>query len=335
MRIAQYQLVTAVLVPAFAALAPAPAVHAADGLTGVSSVRALADDRTLGASQESTISRFAEEAARALSARNPSEDHLEAVRADLMAPLSGECTPAFARAYGARLLEAFGEYDDDARTPQQQMVAFSVLAATGSSATLLDLAERILDLDADTAAWKSMAMCQTLSKGITKATTLDLAERNRSDLARMLGRIAPRVSPSANRHVMEGFVVLGGGESEDIARRWADALKSLAGRETLAAEDLLCMEGATVKLRSVLLNPANRETRDAREAAAKALAPALLTFHARAADLLESEDTGNDRLRAHLGRVDQVLPFLGTRGISLGALWDAKDAKGLRGVSSN
>ena len=29
MRIAQYQLVTAVLVPAFAALAPAPAVHAA------------------------------------------------------------------------------------------------------------------------------------------------------------------------------------------------------------------------------------------------------------------------------------------------------------------
>ena len=94
MRIAQYQLVTAVLVPAFAALAPAPAVHAADGLTGVSSVRALADDRTLGASQESTISRFAEEAARALSARNPSEDHLEAVRADLMAPLSGECTPA-------------------------------------------------------------------------------------------------------------------------------------------------------------------------------------------------------------------------------------------------
>ena len=99
MRIAQYQLVTAVLVPAFAALAPAPAVHAADGLTGVSSVRALADDRTLGASQESTISRFAEEAARALSARNPSEDHLEAVRADLMAPLSGECTPAFARAY--------------------------------------------------------------------------------------------------------------------------------------------------------------------------------------------------------------------------------------------
>ena len=130
-------------------------------------------------------------------------------------------------------------------------------------------------------------------------------------------------------------VVLGAGESEDIARRWADALKSLAGRETLASEDLLCMEGATVNLRSVLLNPANRETRDAREAAAKALAPALLTFHARAADLLESEDTGNDRLRAHLGRVDQVLPFLGTRGISLGALWDAKDAKGLRGVSSN
>ena len=31
MCIAQYQLVTAVLVPAFAALAPAPAVHAADG----------------------------------------------------------------------------------------------------------------------------------------------------------------------------------------------------------------------------------------------------------------------------------------------------------------
>ena len=283
MRIAQYQLVTAVLVPAFAALAPAPAVHAADGLTGVSSVRALADDRTLGASQESTISRFAEEAGRALSARNPSEDHLEAVRADLMAPLSGECTPAFARAYGARLLEAFGEYDDDARTPQQQMIAFSVLAATGSNATLLDLAERILDLDTDTAAWKSMAMCQTLSKGITKATNLDLAERNRSDLARMLGRIASRVSPSANRHVMEGFVVLGAGESEDIARRWADALKSLAGRETLAAEDLLCMEGATLKLRSVLLNPANRETH--REAAAKTLVPAVCA-HAKAADLL-------------------------------------------------
>ena len=97
MRIAQYQLVTAVLVPAFAALAPAPAVHAADGLTGVSSIRALADDRTLGASQESKISRFAEEAAQALSAQNPSEDHLEAVRADLMNPLSGGCTPAFAR----------------------------------------------------------------------------------------------------------------------------------------------------------------------------------------------------------------------------------------------
>ena len=82
------------------------------------------------------------------------------------------------------------------------------------------------------------------------AVVLDLAERNRSDLARMLGRIASRVSPSANRHVMEGFVGLGGGESEDIARRWADALKSLAGRDTLAAEDLLCMEGATVKLRA-------------------------------------------------------------------------------------
>ena len=135
MRIAQYQLVTAVFVPAFAALAPTPAVHAADGLTGVSSVRALADDRTLGASQEATISRFAEEAGRALSARNPSEDHLEAVRVDLMTPLSGGCTPAFARAYGARLLEAFGEYDDDIRTPQQQMIAFTVLAATGSSAS--------------------------------------------------------------------------------------------------------------------------------------------------------------------------------------------------------
>ena len=134
---------------------------------------------------------------------------------------------------------------------------------------------------------------------------------------------------------MEGFVGLGGGESEDIARRWADALKSLAGRETLAAEDLLCMEGATVKLRAVLLNPANRGTRDAREAAAKALAPALLTFHARAADHLEAEEAGNDRLRAHLGRVDQVLPFLGTRGVSLGALWDAGDADGIRGVSSN
>lgn len=335
MRIAQYQLVTAVFVPAFAALAPTPAVHAADGLTGVSSVRALADDRTLGASQEATISRFAEEAGRALSARKPSEDHLEAVRVDLMTPLSGSCTPAFARAYGARLLEAFGEYDDDIRTPQQQMIAFTVLAATGSSASVLDLAERVTDLDANAAAWKSMAMCQALSQGITKATTLDLAERNRSDLARMLGRIASRVSPSANRHVMEGFVMLGGGDNEDIARRWADVLKSLASRETLAAEDLLSMEGATVKLRSVLLNPANRETRDAREAAAKALAPALLAFHARAADHLDSEEAGNDRLRAHLGRVDQVLPFLGTRGVSLGALWDAKDTDGLRALSSN
>ena len=53
------------------------------------------------------------------------------------------------------------------------------------------------------------------------------------------------------------------------------------------------------------------------------------------ADLLDDEDTGNGRLRAHLGRVDQVLPFMGTSGISLGALWDAKDAEGLRGVSSN
>ena len=253
---------------------PGSSVHAADGLAGVSSVRALADDRTLEASQEATISRFAEEAGRALSARNPSEDHLEAVRIDLMAPLSGGCTPAFARAYGARLLEAFGEYDNDSRTPQQQMIAFAVLSATGSSASLLDLAERIVDLDSETAAWKPMAMCQTLSQGVAKATTLDLAERNRSDLARIFGRIASRVSPSANRHVMEGFVMLGGGEREDIARRWADALKSLASREALAAEDLLCMEGATVKLRSVLLNPANRETRDAREAAA-ALAPAL------------------------------------------------------------
>ena len=94
------------------------------------------------------------------------------------------------------------------------------------------------------------------------------------------------------------------------------------------------MEGATVKLRSVLLNPANRETRDAREAAAKALAPALLTFHARAADLLEAEDTGYDRLRAHLGRVDQVLPFLNTRGVSLRELWDAKDVKGLRDLNT-
>ncbi|MEC8250287.1 MAG: hypothetical protein VX351_03375, partial [Planctomycetota bacterium] len=311
MRIAQYQLVTAVFI---AALAPTPAVHAADGLTGVSSVRALADDRTLGASQEATISRFAEEAGRALSARNPSEDHLEAVRIDLMAPLSGGCTPAFARAYGARLLEAFGEYDNDSRTPQQQMIAFSVLSATGSSASLLDLAERIVDLDSETAAWKPMAMCQTLSQGVAKATTLDLAERNRSDLARIFGRIASRVSPSANRHVMEGFVMLGGGEREDIARRWADALKSLASREALAAEDLLCMEGATVKLRSVLLNPANRETRDAREAAARALAPALLAFHARAADHLDGDGPNTDRLRAHLGRVDQVLPFLDVRG---------------------
>ena len=332
MRIAQYQLVTAVFI---AALAPTPAVHAADGLTGVSSVRALADDRTLEASQEATISRFAEEAGRALSARNPSEDHLEAVRIDLMAPLSGGCTPAFARAYGAQLLKAFGEYDNDSRTPQQQMIAFAVLSATGSSASLLDLAERIMDLDTETAAWKPMAMCQTLSQGVAKATTLDLAERNRSELARIFGRIASRVSPSANRHVMEGFVMLGGGEREDIARRWADALKSLASREALAAEDLLCMEGATVKLRSVLLNPANRETRDAREAAARALAPALLAFHARAADHLDGDGPNTDRLRAHLGRVDQVLPFLDVRGVSLGALWDAKDFAGLRGVSSN
>ena len=285
--------------------------------------------------RQATISRFAEEAGRALSARNPSEDHLEAVRIDLMAPLSGGCTPAFARAYGARLLEAFGEYDNDSRTPQQQMIAFSVLSATGSSASLLDLAERIVDLDSETAAWKPMAMCQTLSQGVAKATTLDLAERNRSDLARIFGRIASRVSPSANRHVMEGFVMLGGGEREDIARRWADALKSLASREALAAEDLLCMEGATLKLRSVLLNPANRETRDAREAAARALAPALLAFHARAADHLDGDGPNTDRLRAHLGRVDQVLPFLDVRGVSLGALWDAKDSAGLRGVSSN
>jgi len=335
MRIAQYQLVTAVFIAAFAALAPTPAVHAADGLTGVSSVRALADDRTLGASQEATISRFAKEAGRALSGRNLSEEHLEAVRIDLMAPLSGGCTPAFARAYGARLLEAFGEYDNDSRTPQQQMIAFAVLSATGSSASLLDLAERIVDLDADTAAWKPMAMCQTLSQGIVKATTLDLAERNRSDLARILGRISSRVSPSANRHVMEGFVALGGGDREDIARRWADALKSLSSREALTAADLLCMEGATVKLRSVLLNPANRETRDAREAAARALAPALLAFHARAADHLDGDGPNNGRLRAHLGRVDQVLPFLDVRGVSLGALWDAEDSAGLRGVSSN
>lgn len=129
--------------------------------------------------------------------------------------------------------------------------------------------------------------------------------------------------------------MLGGGEREDIARRWADALKSLASREALAAEDLLCMEGATVKLRSVLLNPANRETRDAREAAARALAPALLAFHARAADHLDGDGPNTDRLRAHLGRVDQVLPFLDVRGVSLGALWDAKDFAGLRGVSSN
>ncbi|MEO1598560.1 MAG: hypothetical protein AAFR78_08525, partial [Planctomycetota bacterium] len=97
----------------------------------------------------------------------------------------------------------------------------------------------------------------------------------------------------------------------------------------------LCMEGATVKLRSVLLNPANRETRDAREAAARALAPALLAFHARAADHLDGDGPNTDRLRAHLGRVDQVLPFLDVRGVSLGALWDAKDSAGLRGVSSN
>ena len=82
-----------------------------------------------------------------------------------------------------------------------------------------------------------------------------------------------------------------------------------------------------VKLRSVLLNPANRETRDAREAAAKALAPALLTFHARAADLLESEDTGNDRLRAHLGRVDQVPRFWGLAGLS----WSTLGRQGCQG----
>ena len=157
MRIAQYQLVTAVVIPALAALAPAPAAHAADGLPGVSAIRALADDRTLGAAQEATISRFAEEAGRALSARNPNKEKLEAIRADLMAPLSGGCTPAFARAYGARLLEAFGEYDDDSRTPQQQMIAFSSLAATGSSASLMDLAERVINLDTEAAAWKSMA----------------------------------------------------------------------------------------------------------------------------------------------------------------------------------
>ena len=98
--------------------------------------------------------------------------------------------------------------------------------------------------------------------------------------------------------------MLGVGDNEDIARRWADVLKSLASRETLAAEDLLSMEGATVKLRSVLLNPANRETRDAREAAAKALAPALLAFHARAADHLDSEEAGNDRFHG-LGRHGQ------------------------------
>ena len=338
MRIAQYQFVTAVFAPALAALAPAPAVHAADGLAGVSAIRALADDRTLGTAQEAAISRFAEEAGRALSARNPNEEKLEAIRADLMAPLSGGCTPAFARAYGARMLEAFGEYDDDNRTPQQQMIAFSALASTGSSACLLDLAERVIDLDTDAAAWKSMAMCQMLNQGIAKAATLDLADRNRSDLAKLLGRMASRVPSSANRHVMEAFVVLGGGENEDIARRWADALKALANREALAIEDLLCMESATVKLRAVLLNPANRDTRDAREAAAKALTPALLAFHARSADHLDGDKGKNARLRAHLGRVDQVLSFLIPRGepvVSLGALWDANDADGLRALSSN
>ena len=183
-----------------------------------------------------------------------------------------------------------------------------------------------------------MAMCQMLNQGIAKAATLDLADRNRSDLARMLGRMASRVPSSANRHVMEAFVVLGGGENEDIARRWADALKALANREALAIEDLLCMESATVKLRAVLLNPANRDTRDAREAAAKALTPALLAFHARSADHLDGDKGKNARLRAHLGRVDQVLSFLIPRGepvVSLGALWDANDADGLRALSSN
>ena len=89
-----------------------------------------------------------------------------------------------------------------------------------------------------------------------------------------------------------------------------------------------------VKLRSVLLNPANRETRDAREAAAKAVTPALLAFHARASDHLDGEGDTINRLRAHLGRVDQVLPFLGTRGVSLGTLWDAQDAKGLQDLGT-
>ena len=90
------------------------------------------------------------------------------------------------------------------------------------------------------------------------------------------------------------------------------------------------MEGATLKLRSVLLNPGNRETRDAREAAAKTLAPAFLAFHAKAADHLGGEGAEIDRLRAHLGRVDQVLPFLGSSGISLGDLWDGNNASAIR-----
>ena len=334
MRIAQYQLLSNILIPALVVLATVNPAFAADGLPGVSTVRALANNSTLGAGQESTISRFAEAAGKSLASSNPNEANLEAVRKDLLVPLSDGFTPAFSRAYGARLLESFGNYDDDRRTPQQQMIAFSTLASTGSTNCLMDLAERITNLESDSSPWKALAMCRTLGQGITKAVALDLADRSRIDLARMLSRIASRVSSDAKRHVMQGFVELGGGENADIARRWSDALKALAERDSLSMEDLLCMESATVALRSVLLNPANRDTREAREAAAQTLAPALLAFHAKAAEHLNQDSTLKARLRAHLGRVDQVLPFLGTRGVSLGALWDAGDADGLRAAAA-
>ena len=193
MRIAQYQLVTAVLVPAFAALAPAPAVHAADGLTGSSPFGLWPMTGPSGHHKNPRSLDLPKKQPE----RCPRGTQVKIIWKPFE-PISWLRFPVSALqpspAYGVDCSKRSAYHDDDDRTPQQQMIAFSVLAATGSSATLLDLAERILGLDADTATWKSMAMCQTLSKGITKATTLDLAERNRSDLARMLGRIAPRMS---------------------------------------------------------------------------------------------------------------------------------------------